>query len=241
MPEKLQNIKDILLALEADLTVVASYGLIIPQDLLWLYKYGTINIHPSALPRWRGAAPIERAMIASDKITQLCIMQMDAGLDTGPVLMRYSFLLDIRCTCTQLMIDYAKLGYYFLEETIKQLDELNAQPQTEIDVTYASKILASDEKIDWNANGAAIVGKIMALSPKAYCVYNDDRLRLVKATLTNIQSDQLPGKVVNNNLGIVSGDGYIIEINQIQKPGGKIMDTKIFLLGNNIPIGNTFT
>jgi methionyl-tRNA formyltransferase len=240
-PISLKNYKNYLALLEADVTVVASYGLIIPKELLWIYKSGTINLHPSALPRWRGAAPIERSIMADDLTTDLCVMQMDEGLDTGPILMRYKLPLDPRFTGTELTVDFSKMSAYLLLDTLQKLDIINIQSQGNNNTIYANKILAQDEKIDWYSDGSKIVKVIMALSPNAFCYYNEARIKIVKATLTKEKSSASPGTIIDKNLKVATGDSSVIQINQIQKAGGKVIDVKAFLCGNNITIGDCFT
>jgi methionyl-tRNA formyltransferase len=237
-PESLRNSRENLLKFEADLIVVASYGLIIPPDLLSLYKYGAINLHPSNLPKWRGAAPIERSMMAGDTMTALCVMRMDAGLDTGDIFLKKQIPLDMRFTAQELTLDYAQASTCMLLDVLDNMDICDIRQQDKYGITYAHKIQSDDERIVWDEDGEKIIGRIMALSPKAFCYYKDHKLKIIEAELIKGMYHGLPGQIVSKQFEVVSGDGSIIKINKIQKPGGKILDIKAFLCGMQFAVGD---
>ena len=147
---KLQKDKLAFFDLNADLTVVVAYGLILPLEIIEAARYGSLNIHASILPKWRGAAPIHRAIMSGDSETGVCIMKMDAGLDTGPVVAKESTPIKADDTTSFLSERLADLGAKLLIETIKKIDELIPKPQSTIEVSYAKKIDKKEAKIDWS-------------------------------------------------------------------------------------------
>jgi methionyl-tRNA formyltransferase len=226
--------------LDADITVVAAYGLILPEDIINCYKFGCINIHPSDLPKWRGAAPIQRAMMSGDNTTAICIMKMDTGVDTGPIYDKKQIMLDKTKNFHQLTQEYAELGVKMLLDVLNKIENNNyqLQIQSEIGATYAYKILPIDEKIDFTATANSIHGTIMALTPSAYFTYFDLNIRVIESVLTDKISDQKPGTVITKQLEIVCGDHKVIRITKLQRPGGKVLETQAFLCGYKIPIGS---
>ena len=230
--------------LDPDIVVVASYGLIIPGNILSIPKNGFLNVHPSALPRWRGAAPIQRTLMAGDKYTAVCIMQMDEGLDTGPILMREDLDIsedDNSGTLTKLC---AEIGGDLLLQVlglISQGGALKVVQQAEEGMTYAHKIEKSDEQIDWNCDAIENLNKIRGLSPKpgAYFIYNGIRIKILEARLggEDLRYKGKPGEIVQystKNFRIYNGDGFYICPMKLQKEGGKEMDVSSFLNGCNL-------
>jgi methionyl-tRNA formyltransferase len=170
-------------ALGADLAVVVAYGLILPQPVLDAPRHGCLNIHASLLPRWRGAAPIHRAVLAGDAETGICIMRMEAGLDTGPVLLRQALPIGPADTTGDLHDRLAELGAALIVRALADLPALTPVPQPEAGVTYAAKIDKAEARIDWTRPAQAVARQINALSPfpGAWCTVGDERLKLLRA------------------------------------------------------------
>lgn len=240
-PKTLRNQEEmnIFSNINADAVVVAAYGLIIPDFFLNFCKFGCINIHPSDLPRWRGAAPIQRSMMACDERTAICIMKMDSGIDTGPIFLKKQLQLDKNKTIHQLTEEYARIGAEMLIQTLEDLENGRATltEQSEDGVTYANKITAEEGKIDWNEHSNSIHGKIMALTPNAYFMHNNLQIKAIKSHLVEGRTTESPGTVLSKNFDIVCGDDSIINIEKLQRPGGKVLDTKDFLCGYKIQVG----
>ena len=172
-------------ALGADVAVVVAYGLILPQPVLDAPRHGCLNIHASLLPRWRGAAPIQRAIMAGDAETGVCIMAMEAGLDTGPVLLRAAEPIRPEDTAAALHDRLARLGARLIVEALAGLDTLTPAPQPEAGVTYAAKIDKAEARVDWARPAAEIDRQIRGLSPfpGAWCEAGSERLKLLDARL----------------------------------------------------------
>jgi methionyl-tRNA formyltransferase len=221
-------------ALDADLAVVAAYGLILPKAILEAPKAGCINVHASLLPRWRGAAPVQRAILAGDEVTGVTIMRMEQGLDTGPMFLKREIAVD-RKTAGELTGELAKLGANAL------LDWLDGPtppvPQPEEGVTYASKIDKAEARIDW-ANGANEIERqvrAFAPSPGAWFEANGDRIRLLEAA-TGADASGKPGEVLDDCLCIACGSGYVRPI-KVQRAGRGVMTPGELLRGFEIPKG----
>jgi methionyl-tRNA formyltransferase len=213
----------------ADVAVVVAYGLILPQAILDMPRLGCLNIHASLLPRWRGAAPIHRAIMAGDTETGLCIMQMDAGLDTGPVLARQSLPIGPADTTGDLHDRLAQLGAAMITQTLADLPNLAAIPQATDGVTYATKIDKAEARIDWTRPATEIDRQIRGLSPfpGAWCLIGDERVKLLRARLA--QGTGQPGQVLRG-LTIACGTGAV-EITLAQREGKRAMPAADFLRG----------
>ena len=220
-------------ALEADVAVVVAYGLILPQSLLDAPKYGCLNIHASLLPRWRGAAPIQRAIMAGDAETGVCIMQMEAGLDTGPVLLRQTTAIGAEETTGQLHDWLSDMGAKAIVEALKRIDELRPEVQPAEGVTYAEKISKAEAEIDWSQSAEQIDRQIRGLAPfpGAWCMINGERVKLHGSKVVDGQG--APGTVLGNMV-IACGSGAV-EITRLQRPGKKPMDTEDALRGMVLP------
>lgn len=220
-------------ALNADIAVVVAYGLILPQTILDAPANGCLNIHASILPRWRGAAPIHRAIMAGDTDTGICIMQMEAGLDTGPVLLSRSLPIGAAETTADLHDRLATLGATLITEALDTLPSLTAVPQPETGVTYAAKIDKLEARIDWTRSAVEIDRQIRGLSPfpGAWCLMNGERVKLLRSRLAAGQG--APGTVLQG-LTIACGTGAV-EITLAQREGKKPMEVKDFLLGLTPP------
>lgn len=222
-------------ALGADLAVVVAYGLILPQVVLDAPKRGCLNIHASLLPRWRGAAPIHRAIMAGDKQTGVCIMQMEAGLDTGPVLLRHETPIGEGETTGALHDRLSTLGAEAIVEALARLDDLTPEEQPEDGVTYAAKIDKSESKVDWTAQATHINRQILGLSPfpGAWTTVGGKRLKLLESRCALRRG--APGEVLEG-LIVACGAGAV-EITRVQPEGKGAMDTKDWLLGARIAPG----
>ncbi len=220
-------------ALNADVAVVVAYGLLLPQAILDAPVHGCLNIHASLLPRWRGAAPIHRAIMAGDAETGVCIMQMEAGLDTGPVLTRGVLQIGTTETTGELHDRLAALGAAQIVETLASLDGLKAEPQPEDGVTYASKIDKTEARVDWSMPAIEVDRLIRGLSPflGAWTEINGDRVKLLASRLT--YGSGAHGEVLDG-FRIACGDGAV-EITRAQRSGKKPADAETFLAGFILP------
>ncbi|SLN17066.1 Methionyl-tRNA formyltransferase [Aquimixticola soesokkakensis] len=220
-------------ALNADVAVVVAYGLILPQAVLDAPAKGCLNIHASLLPRWRGAAPIHRAILAGDAETGVCIMQMDAGLDTGPVLLRRETPIDPLETTADLHDRLSDLGARAIVDALATLDTLRPAPQPEAGVTYAKKIDKAEAKIDWSRPAAVVDRQIRGLSPfpGAWTEVAGERIKLMRSKLA--QGDAPAGTVLSG-FTIACGDGAV-DVLSAQREGKRAMDASDILRGLTLP------
>lgn len=221
-------------ALDSDLAVVAAYGLILPKPILEAPRGGCINVHASLLPRWRGAAPIQRAILAGDEVTGVTIMRMEEGLDTGPMLLKRQTAVAQK-TAGELTDELAKLGAKALVDWLQK--PTPPVPQPDEGVTYASKIDKSEARIDWSKSAVDIERQVRAFapSPGAWFEANDERVKLLEADFGAEASDK-PGEVLDNCLCIACGSGYIRPL-KVQRAGRGIMTPGELLRGFPIPEG----
>ena len=223
---------------QADIAVVVAYGLLLPSHILAAPKFGCLNIHPSALPRWRGAAPIQRTIMAGDAKTAVCIMQMDAGLDTGAVLLREDFALEPKTSAGELHDKCAQIGARLVLQTINDINNLKATPQSELEVTYAKKITKDDERIDWTRPAQEIENMVRGLNPfpAAYFECNGEKIKVFQCDVVQGSGDA--GIALDDVLTIACGKNAL-KISSLQKAGKRIMSAKEFLAGNKIPAGTS--
>lgn len=223
-------------ALNADIAVVVAYGLILPQAVLDAPARGCLNIHASLLPRWRGAAPIHRAILAGDAETGICIMQMEAGLDTGAVLLRQKTPIGAEETTAQLHDRLSAIGAGAIVTALDQLNSLTPEIQPDEGVTYASKIDKSEARIDWTLPAEIIDRQIRGLSPfpGAWTTYQGKRLKLLHSRL--VEGAGAPGEVLNG-LTLACGSGAV-QVAQVQVEGRGRQDAESFLRGTPIPAGH---
>ncbi len=223
--------------LKADIAVVVAYGLILPQAILESTALGCINIHASLLPRWRGAAPIHRAIMAGDRETGVCIMQMEAGLDTGPVLLREDTLIGDTETTAQLHDRLSEMGAGLVVEALLAFDDLMAVPQSETGITYAHKIDKSEAQINWASPAATVDRQIRGLSPfpGAWTMLNGERIKLLASRISN--GDAPAGTVLDDNFTIACADGAV-QILRAQRAGKGAQDSQTFLHGCPIKPGD---
>ncbi len=219
--------------LNADIAVVVAYGLILPQAVLDAPKRGCLNIHASLLPRWRGAAPIHRAILSGDRETGICIMQMEAGLDTGPVLLREKLAIGATETTGELHDRLSAMGARMICETLDRLDSLTPEGQPETGVTYAAKIDKAEAKIDWSRPAAELVRLVNGLSPfpGAWCEVAGERVKLLRADLVAGAGE--PGTVLQG-FDIACGSGAL-RVLEAQREGKKPMPSAEILKGLVLP------
>ena len=244
-PEKLRNNAETLQMLkevEADVMVVAAYGLILPQDVLDAPKHGCLNIHASLLPRWRGAAPIQRAIEAGDAETGVCIMQMDIGLDTGDVVSEHHYAIQPTDTANEVHDALMKLGAEAIVADLQQLKaegRLKSVKQPEEGVTYAQKLSKEEARINWNESAAVIERKIRAFNPvpATWVEYQGKPMKIWRAEAVTQQGRA--GEVLS-----CSSDGLIIacgenalKITELQPSGSKRMDIAAFAAGHTVEAG----
>ena len=226
-----------MLALNLDLLIVVAYGLILPQAILDTPRFGCINVHASLLPRWRGAAPIERALLAGDEKTGITIMQMDAGLDTGDMLLSRTTAIKTDDNSASLTARLADLGKDALLDVLKQIQAgtLSPQPQDDKLSTYAAKLDKEEALIFWDKDADEIQRQINAFYPRspAYCFYNGQRLRILQATVQTETTTSKPGTIVHIDPGGISVacNNSCLLIKKIQLPGKAEISIKDFLNG----------
>ena len=233
--------------IDIDVLVVAAYGLILPQPVLDWPRRGCINIHASLLPRWRGAAPIARAIEAGDTSTGITIMQMEAGLDTGPMLAVERVAIAGRDTAGTLHDRLADVGARLIVETLRELElgKVSATPQPADGVTYAAKIDRAERPIDWRAPALAIDRKIRALwpAPGATASWRGAPVRIVDAIPLAARSSQEPGTVVAVNaagIDVATGENTLLRVAQLQPAGGRAMPAAAFAAGRALGPGARF-
>ena len=226
-------------ALDLDIAVVAAYGLILPKPILDAPAHGCLNIHPSLLPRWRGAAPIQRAVMAGDTRTGVCIMQMEEGLDTGPVLMCEETRIGPHVTAADLHDRLAAEGARLLVETLANLDTLTPAPQSEDGVTYAAKIDKTEARIDWTRPAPDLDAHIRGLSPFPGGWFEADGERIKLLLAEPADANGAPGKVLDEGI-IACGEGAL-RLLRLQRAGKPAMEAAEFLRGFPLKPGARLT
>lgn len=238
-PVNLKDVKEqeFFQELNLDVAVVVAYGLILPQTILSAPNHGCLNIHASLLPRWRGAAPIQHAIMAGDEETGVTIMKMDQGLDTGPVLLKESIRITEKTTGQSLHDQLSALGAKLIIKAINDLDSGRAtpQPQPRQGATYAAKLEKNDGRINWQKSSIEIDRQVRALSelPGAWFEHSDNRIKVLKSR--PISGSGRPGQVIDG-LTIFCGDG-VLQLEMVQRPGKKPMSAAEFLNGYDVPSG----
>ncbi|MDB4838837.1 methionyl-tRNA formyltransferase [Amylibacter sp.] len=220
-------------ALKADIAVVVAYGLILPQEILDSADKGCLNIHASLLPRWRGAAPIHRAIISGDASTGICIMQMDAGLDTGDVLYHKETEILPSDTTAVLHDRLAHIGSQCIVDVLKKYAFLEAVPQSDIGIIYASKIDKNESKIDWNKSAIEIDRQIRGLSPFPGAWFDDGEQRIKVLMSEVVEGSGFPGEILDH--ATIACQSGALKLTRLQRAGKGAMDIKNFLLGYNFP------
>ena len=242
-PESLKDNKEeyeYLKKLEADIVIVVAYGQIIPKEILGLSKKGFINIHASLLPKWRGAAPIQRSIMNLEKETGVSIMKIGEKLDTGPICNSYKINIE---TEDNSEIIAEKLSVLAAERILDNIDEIledtiEFKEQNHKEATYAPKIDKMEGKIDWSKTAESIIGKINGLypSPGAYFIYNGERYKILKASLAHGSGEM--GEVLDNYLEVSCGNKKSIKILEIQRQGKRPQNIGEFILGSQIKKGS---
>ncbi len=222
--------------LEADIAIVIAYGLLLPQSVLDAPRLGCVNLHASLLPRWRGAAPIHRAIMAGDRETGVCLMQMDAGLDTGDVLAKVSTPIDPMTTTGDLHDQLAELSAQLLLANLDNIENLSPKPQSEDGVEYAAKISKDEAKINWNFSARALQCHIHGLSPfpGAWSTLSGERIKFHRVEVVDIRGE--PGQIADDQLTITCGDGAL-RPKEIQRAGKRAMPIAEALNGLDFAIG----
>ena len=244
-PEKFAGAEQLRLVNDdrADLLLVVAYGQILPAAVLALPNFGALNVHASLLPRWRGAAPIQRALLNGDSLTGITLMQMEAGLDTGPMLLQKACAIQPDDTSGSLERRLADIGAACLVEGLEQLatDQIKPVIQPAEGITYAHKINKSEANIDWAVSALSIDRQIRAFNPTpaAFSFLGGQRIKILAGELTGSTEQAEPGtlvEVTRAGLGIATADG-VIRITRIQAAGGKPMAVKDFLNAHTVTVG----
>jgi methionyl-tRNA formyltransferase len=219
-------------ALDLDVAVVAAYGLILPRVVLDAPRHGCLNIHASLLPRWRGAAPIQRAILAGDDQTGVTIMQMEAGLDTGPMLLKSTLPITGTSTAPELTDRLAIQGAELIVDALTRLSELTAEPQPEAGVTYAHKLTREESAIDWSHSAKQLDRQLRALVPWPGVSFDaaGERIKLLKAEPLPETSGKAPGTVLDDAPTIACGSGSL-RLLELQRPGKAGQKASEFLRG----------
>lgn len=218
---------------EADVAVVAAYGLILPQAVLDAPRDGCLNVHGSLLPRWRGAAPIQRAILAGDAETGVGIMQMEAGLDTGPVRLEGRTPIG-RKTAPELTTELAAMGAELMVRVLADLDAYPAVPQRADGVTQAAKVDKTETRLDFTAPAEQVERQVRAFHPIAWFALGEDRIRVLSAEVG--ERSGAPGEVLDDALTIACGSGSL-HPTIVQRAGGRALPVADFLRGFAIPAG----
>ena len=244
-----ENLKDVsiqqqLRDLQADVMVVAAYGLLLPAEVLNIPEHGCLNIHASLLPRWRGAAPIQRAIEAGDVESGVCIMQMDVGLDTGDVLLSRNTPIKNDTTAAQLHDALAVIGAEAIVEALATLPALTAVSQPETGVTYAQKLSKPDAEIDWSLGAKQIHNKIRALNPVpgAWSRLNGQVIKIWTSSVLEMSSTATTGSIVaadKQGIAVQTGEGVVL-ITELQASGSKRMAAAAFVAGHADLLGQKF-
>ncbi|AEJ00333.1 Methionyl-tRNA formyltransferase [Nitrosomonas sp. Is79A3] len=244
---KSAEIQTQLLALSADVMIVAAYGLILPETVLKIPRLGCMNIHASLLPRWRGAAPIQRAILAGDHETGITIMQMDAGLDTGAILLKRSIAIAPDDTTQSLHDKLGLLGAQSIVEALVLLQQGRLVPivQDETLACYAAKIKKTEAEIDWQQSAEQIDRVVRTFNPNpgAYTYFRDLALKIWQAKVVAGRAAGKPGEIISvDREGITVACGSnMLQVEIVQKPGGKKLSSADFLAGNNLQPGENFS
>ncbi len=233
----------LLKTLDPDLIVVVAYGILIPEMILKIPSYGCINGHASLLPKWRGAAPIQRAIEAGDIKTGCTSMLMEKGLDTGPMIHKKEILINMEDDVIDLYKSLSLLTAECLDETIQKLISGDAKqtPQNNLEASYAHKLSKEEGLINWNNNSLDIFNKMRAFKifPGTYFHYKNDKINIIDGSPFKKKHNKNPGTILttSDNIQIACSKDTIFQINSLKKSGKKSMSAKEFLNGNNLNVG----
>jgi len=222
-------------SIEAELIIVCSYGLIIPSNILESKKYGCLNIHPSQLPKYRGAAPLQRAIIDGEKSTSICIMQMDATLDTGDIILSTNLPITENTKYPLLSEQCAVIGALLLDKTIHNIALLPRIPQNNEGVSYAHKLTKEEGAIDWNKSAFEISCQVRGMNPwpGTFFNYKGEQIKVLAARYVNFEHNFEAGYVIDQNL-LIACKKDALQIIALQRPGGKKLLVSEFLKGFDI-------
>ena len=223
------------LAFEPDVAVVAAYGLMLPQPILAGPKHGCLNVHGSLLPRWRGAAPIQRAILAGDHVTGVTIMRMERGLDTGPMLATARVPVEDK-TSGELHAELAEIGARLMVDTLAQLDQLEPEPQPELGATYAAKVDKAETRVDWTKPAELLEREVRAFAPFPGSWFELDRERIKLLRARAIGVNGAPGTVLDDEFTVACGDAALRPLT-VQRAGKPAMTAAEFLRGRPVPVG----
>lgn len=238
-PKNIENEENYIKSMDIDLGIVVAYGQIIPENVLNSCKLGFINVHASLLPKYRGAAPIQRSLINLEKFTGISFMKINKTLDSGPICNQYKIKIEDKDNYKTLML---KLGNLSADKIIENLNlvfskKANFKKQNHKDATYAKKINKSEGKINWNDNARNIIGKINGLypNPGAWFEFEEERYKIVDSKIS--EKNGKPGLVIDDALTVACGANSI-KINRLQRQGKKVQNSKEFLIGSRIKKGS---
>ena len=249
-PESLSAQESVIEALQPDVMVVVAYGMILPQPILDIPKYGCINVHASILPRWRGAAPIQRAIEAGDQFTGVSIMQMQAGLDTGPVYQILNTEIGAQDTSADLHDRLSVLGATGLIDTLEQIHSQLPTKQVDASSSYAKKICKAEAIVDWQESASTIQRRIRAYIPWPVCQtrHGNTRIRLWQSSDVSAEfasqnlSSCADGEIISlssQGVDVTCGDG-VLRLSQLQRDGGKALTNIEFCNGYSLAVGDRF-
>ena len=231
---------------EPDYIIVAAYGKLLPKRILDLPKFACINVHGSLLPKYRGAAPIQRSVLAGDKVTGITTMLMGEGLDTGDMLLKSEYKIDINATSGEVFDALALSAPDLLIETIEKFTkgEITPEKQNEADATHAAMLSKDEAVIDWNKSAAEIHNLVrgMAPWPVAFTYYQGKKLKIFTTRVTDAKTSLPAGKIKEdkNAIYVACGDGMLIEVVSLQLEGGKRLEAKQFLAGHPVTQDSRF-
>lgn len=242
---KTEEAQQAIAALDAEVMVVAAYGLILPKAVLQSPRKGCLNIHASLLPRWRGAAPIQRAILAGDAETGITIMQMDEGLDTGDMLLKVSCRIESDDTAQSLHDKLAELGASAIKETLRKMEDGNLTPERQDNehATYAAKLTKIEAQLDWHRDAAQLERAVRGYFPfpTAYALFGETPVKILRARLVpGVKAE--PGCVVavhKEQIHVACGTG-VLALEILQKPGGKPLPVAQFVQSFPIRVGDRF-
>lgn len=228
-------------SISADIIVVVAYGFIIPKDILESKKHGCLNIHPSKLPKYRGAAPLQRTIIEGEEETAVCIMQMDEGLDTGDIILQEDFALDPRITLQELHDKCAQIGGDLLLKTLDNIETLPRIKQAATGETYAHKLTKEESRINWHDSAFKIDCMIRGMNPwpGVYFEFKNKKIKILEAEYSNIDHAYKAGQIINKSFDIASEKG-VLHVKLVKPEGKSKMSSEDYLNGNsNIIVGST--
>lgn len=231
---------DLIDNIEADIIVVVAYGFIIPKNILWAKKYGTLNVHPSLLPKYRGAAPLQRAIINGDDKTAVCIMQMDEGLDTGDVILSEELTITPRMTLIELHDICANIGAKLMLEVLNNIEKLPRYKQDNKGIVYAHKLTKEEGLINWSKEAKIIDCQVRGMSPwpSAYFNYRNIVVKVLEVYQSDIIHSNEPGKIIAEPLVVACGSNTALNIVKVQAAGSKALSAAEFVRGIRLKIGD---